>query len=212
MIKANTTTEKLPVKRRSRNSLSTDEILEASLAIIKNEGIENLSMRRIASELNCSVASPYSHFKNQQEIIAELIAIGEKRLTEDLRMARTRHIQPIDQLTAIAHTYWDFATANRELHKLMFNALGSNEQRKIFTYTPTSYRVFLDTLRRGVKTGEIAYSKQKYHAIARTMWAWIYGVIVLELTDTFKLKNAGYDPINEGIYFFRKLLQQDEAN
>lgn len=204
------TLEKIQIKRRSRNSLNPAEILDASLTIIKNEGIESLSMRRIAKQLNCSVASPYAHFKNQQEIIQQLISLGEKKLTEDLRKAKAGENDVLNQLSAIAHTYWNFASENKELHKLMLNAIGGNEKEKIFTYTPTSYRVFLDTLRRGVKSGEIRFSRSKYHAIARTMWAWIYGLIVLELTVADNLQRSNVDPVEEGIYFFKKLLRQGD--
>jgi len=204
-------TKKLPVKRRSRNSLSPAEILEAALIVLKSEGIENLSMRRIASQLNCSVASPYAHFKNQQEIIQQLISIGERKLTEDLRSAKSRHTDVFNQLSAIAHTYWDFATANRELHKLMFNQL-KNKNSKLFTYTPASYRVFLDTLRRGFKSGQIPFSKRKYHAIARTMWAWIYGLIVLDLTDAFSFHDIDSDPVEDGIIFFQEFLKKGDES
>ena len=42
-------------------------------------------MRRIAHRLGCSVASPYTHFENQEEIIRYLILEGEKKLTKYLK-------------------------------------------------------------------------------------------------------------------------------
>ena len=203
-------TKTLNNKRRTRNSLSPSEILEAALHIIVTEGIENLSMRRIARELNCSVASPYAHFKNQQEIIESLITVGESKLTEDLKKARAKEDDIFMQLSAIAHTYWEFATANRELHKLMFNTLETNKHRKMFRSPPRSYRIFLDTLRTGIKTGKINLPKNEYHAIARTMWAWIYGLIVLELTGMLNVHHRDSNPIGEGVEYFQKLLKQSE--
>ncbi|MCB1158399.1 MAG: WHG domain-containing protein, partial [Leptospiraceae bacterium] len=115
-----------------------------------------------------------------------------------------------EQLTAIAHTYWNFAVANRELHKLMFNTLGPSTG-KVFRYYPKSYKLFLETLKHGTQTGKIKFSKAGYHAIARTMWAWIYGLLVLELTGLLQRRNKNSDPVEEGVYFFLKLLKQGEA-
>ena len=88
--------------RRVRNSLNRAEILSAALKIIQTDGVESLSMRSIAKHLNCSVASPYAHFKNQEEIIQALLYSGEQKLTADLNIARASTENPFGQITAIA--------------------------------------------------------------------------------------------------------------
>lgn len=192
--------------RRSRGSLSKAEILDAALGIIRDEGVDKLSMRRIAQELQCSVASPYAYFESQEAIIQVLIRKGEQHLTGMLRDS-SRNLAKDSvyvQLEGIARTYWRFATENRELHKLMINM---NIYRKTFQTIPTSYRVFLETLRRGINSGEIQYPRSRYRAIADTMWAWIYGLLVLEMNDL--LRNASEtDPIGEGIQLFQIMLQR----
>ncbi|WCL50573.1 TetR/AcrR family transcriptional regulator [Leptospira sp. GIMC2001] len=193
--------------RRSRGSLSRTEILSASMDIILEEGVEALSMRRIAKKIGCSVASPYTHFQNQEEIIRHLILIGEKQLTHDLREAQKNRGDVYQSLDAIAHAYWNFASDNRELHKLMFNAVGGKLYRQTFPSLPTSYRVFLETIRQGISSGEILYSRKDYPAIARTMWSWMYGLIVLEMNELLR-KRKDSDPIQEGIQLFTILLKR----
>lgn len=194
--------------RRERGSLNRDEILTAALGIIRAEGPEQLSMRRIARELRCSVASPYAHFENQEEIIRTLIARGERRLTDQLVQARDGSTDVYDQLTAIAHTYWDFAQENRELHRMMFHVSGGVGYRRIFPALPTSYRVFLETIRRGINTGAIPHPRSRYRAIARTMWGWMYGLIILEMADMLRAGPA--DPIAEGIELFQVMLRSGD--
>lgn len=75
-------------KRRSRNSLNRENIVQVAMEILQEKGIDGLSMRKIAEKLNCSVASPYSHFTSQEEIIQVLIAKGETELTQLLRNAQ----------------------------------------------------------------------------------------------------------------------------
>jgi AcrR family transcriptional regulator len=196
--------------RRLRGSLSRQEILDAAHAVIREQGVEALSMRRIAERLGCSVASPYAHFESQEEIIRELIYSGERQLTADLRAAQARSEDVYDQLSAIAHAYWDFASDNRQLHKLMFNTGGGRLYRQAFPSLPTSYRVFLETIRRGIVSGAIPYSRRSYPAIARTMWSWMYGLIVLEMNDLLRRRNE-IDPVAEGIALFQVLLRRGDA-
>ncbi|MBX7059043.1 MAG: TetR/AcrR family transcriptional regulator [Leptospirales bacterium] len=196
--------------RRTRGSLSRQEILEASLAILMEEQVEALSMRRIAERLKCSVASPYAHFTSREEIIRELIAAGERQLTAELRQAQVSSPDVYLQLNAIAHAYWSFSSRNRELHKLMFNSGGGKLYRQALPALPTSYRVFLETIRRGIQSGAIRFSRRSYPAIARTMWSWMYGLIVLEMNDLLRARKAS-DPVEEGIALFHILLRRGEA-
>lgn len=196
--------------RRARGSLSRDEIIEAATAIVNEHGVEAMSMRRVAERLGCSVASPYAHFENQEEIMRILVMNGEKRLTSDLRTAQASSTDVYKQLDAIAHGYWNFASKNRELHRLMFSASGGKLYRRSFPTLPTSYRVFLETIRRGISSGAIPYSRKTYPAIARTMWSWMYGLIVLDLNGMIR-HPQGADPVNEGIVLFTKLLKSGES-
>ena len=198
---------KLP--RRARGSLSRDEIVRAAHDIMSIEGVEALSMRRVAEKLGCSVASPYAHFENQEEIMRELIMNGEKILTNDLKAAQLSASDVFAQLDAIAHAYWNFANEHRQLHRLMFSAAGGKLYRKSFPTLPTSYRVFLETIRRGISSGAIPYSRKSYPSIARTRWAWMSGLIVLELNDMVR-HPKGADPVKEGITFFTKMLKSGE--
>lgn len=49
--------------------ISRDKALAAALEIIDMEGIESLSIRRLAAELNVNGASLYHHFANKEDIL-----------------------------------------------------------------------------------------------------------------------------------------------
>ena len=191
--------------RRVRNSLNRAEILSAALKIIQTDGVESLCMRSIAKHLNCSVASPYAHFKNQEEIIQALLYSGEQKLTADLNIARASTENPFGQITAIAHTYWQFSVENQGLHKLMFSA-GGGLHKKLFA-APSSYRVFLKTVRDGLKKESSEMPRPRYNSIARTMWAWMYGLLVLQMTEILNREKLKQDPIEEGMLVFKTLFR-----
>ena len=196
-------------QRRARGSLSREEIIQAADDIMTHEGVEALSMRRVAEKLGCSVASPYAHFENQEEIMRELILQGEQKLIAVLRVAQDSSRDVYKQLDAIAHAYWRFAREHRQLHRLMFSGAGGRLYRNSFSTMPRSYRIFLETVRGGVVSGEIPYPRESYPSIARTMWAWMYGIIVLDLNEMMKIPKDT-DPVAEGIVFFTKMMKSGE--
>jgi AcrR family transcriptional regulator len=61
--------------------ISKRKTLEAALNIIDNEGLDSLSVRRLALELNVNAASLYHHFHNKEEILvgAAELALDEVR-------------------------------------------------------------------------------------------------------------------------------------
>jgi AcrR family transcriptional regulator len=68
----------------SRQPLSQDLIVEVALRILDREGLDGLSMRRIADELDTGAASLYAHVSNKDElleIMADQVA-GEVELPE----------------------------------------------------------------------------------------------------------------------------------
>ncbi len=195
-------------KRRTRNSLTREEILNAAEAIVNTEGVANLSTRRIADRLGCSVASPYAHFENYEEIVKCLIIRGEDILIRMLKSSLTLTNDSYEQIGGIAKAYWKFAQEHKELHKLMFNTgpVGTIH-RKALNVAPRSYRIFLATLKKGFDNGQFHIERKNYPAFARTMWAWIYGLMVLDLTGVLQTKHSDNNPLDEGIALFSDMLR-----
>ncbi|GAA1398153.1 TetR/AcrR family transcriptional regulator [Catellatospora coxensis] len=67
-----------------RKPLSRDAIVDAALSLLDREGLDAVSMRRVAEELNTGAASLYAHVANKDELL-ELAydrVLGEIRLPE----------------------------------------------------------------------------------------------------------------------------------
>jgi len=63
---------------------SRREVLEVALRIIDAEGLEALSVRRLALEFNVNAASFYYHFRNKEEIVTGAAELA----LEDVRVPR----------------------------------------------------------------------------------------------------------------------------
>ena len=62
------------VTRRPRGTLTADEVLDAAGALIDDDGVEALSMRRLADRLGVNPMTLYSRFANRDELVAAVVA------------------------------------------------------------------------------------------------------------------------------------------
>jgi AcrR family transcriptional regulator len=95
-------------------------ILDASLQIVKEEGWNALSMRKIADVIEYTAPIIYEYFSNKEAILLELTRKGFLILAKDLREAKESHRLPAKQLEAMWFAYWNFAFAEKELYQVMF--------------------------------------------------------------------------------------------
>lgn len=70
-----------------KNKFTREQIIEAAFDIAKTEGIESITMRKIAEKLGSSVAPIYVNFSNMNELmealIEKIIAISQQLLIEE---------------------------------------------------------------------------------------------------------------------------------
>src|SRR5205823_14218947 len=73
--------KKQPAKpaRRSRGSLSEEEIVSGAIALVKRDGLEGLSMPNLARHLGAGVMSLYWYFHSKDELLA---AMAERTMRE----------------------------------------------------------------------------------------------------------------------------------
>ena len=60
-------------KRNERGALSADAILRAALAVVDSEGLDGLTVRKMASRLDVSPMAVYRYFRNKAEIVDNLV-------------------------------------------------------------------------------------------------------------------------------------------
>jgi TetR/AcrR family tetracycline transcriptional repressor len=68
----------------TRDPLSRERIAGAALAIVDAEGLDALTMRRLAAELRAAPMAAYAHFADKGELLAEVVdaVMGEVDLPE----------------------------------------------------------------------------------------------------------------------------------
>ena len=95
-------------------------ILDASLDIVKEEGWQSLSMRKIADKIEYTAPIIYEYFANKEAILMELTRKGFLILARDMKAAKEKHRLPAKQIEAMWLAYWNFAFTEKELYQVMF--------------------------------------------------------------------------------------------
>ena len=107
-------------ERRERNRLNMHkDILHAALSIVKKEGHQSLSLRRLADNIEFSPTAVYLYFKNKEALLTDLTRLGYQQLNLSIDRDCKNIIDPKDRLKAILTTYWNFANHEKELYHLM---------------------------------------------------------------------------------------------
>src|SRR3954468_12141840 len=94
-------------QRPAKAPLSRDQIVQAALRIVKVEGIDGVSMRRIAAEFDTGPSSLYAHVTNKDELLQLMFeeicglvegpALDPPRWKEQIKeLARAGHQAMID--------------------------------------------------------------------------------------------------------------------
>jgi AcrR family transcriptional regulator len=104
-------------------------LIETGAEILSKEGVNGLSLRKVASRAGVSHAAPYAHFPDKQTLIAAISTEGYRMLYERLDAAVQRYRDdPLRQLVEAAWAYVQFALADPAHFKVTFSGVVEKEK------------------------------------------------------------------------------------
>lgn len=101
-----------------REPLSRASVLESARRILVDEGLDAVSLRRVASALGVTAPALYAYVKDKQDLLRGIVEIELDGLKE--RFGAVRDPDPWDRLRSMAHTYVEFARDNPSVFRTMF--------------------------------------------------------------------------------------------
>lgn len=96
-------------------------LLRVASEMIKEHGIEALSLRKLAAQVGVSRTAPYHHFKDKNALLCGIAENGFEKLNRiNQHGFEETHLSPHERFSRFIHNYIRFASNNAELYELMF--------------------------------------------------------------------------------------------
>lgn len=169
-------------KRQKRHLLNKQNILQAAREIIRERGVNGLSMRELADRVDYSHSGLYEYFSGKDEIIAVLCGESWERLTSQLNHTSPT-LTPSEQLLKAAVAYLEFAHQHPDEYLLMFATRQTEGQSfEAITSHPT-FNALMIIVQTGVESGEFKLeSDDAIIKVAYRLWVLVHGMAMLLIT------------------------------
>ena len=116
-------------RRRSRNEMMT-AILDASRAIMREEGAAALNLNEVARRVGLRTPSLYAYFRSKATLYDALFLLGIELYSDRIRRAMSEPLPLWERLRVAFETYMTFAQECPELYQLVF-------ERPVPGFTPS---------------------------------------------------------------------------
>lgn len=174
-------------------------LLREADTLLRQDGVDGLSLRKLAERVGVSRMAPYHHFRDKNALLSALAARGFSELGELVEQARLEPGADIEQgLREFVHAYLAFATSHPEQYELMFgrtlwkSGQPSDELKQIAF---TSFRRYAERVAALLSDTSLPEGSQPLR-LAQASWATLHGLCRL-LIDGIYVDRADMEAVSE---------------
>lgn len=171
----------MAVKKYHHGDLK-NALIQAGIAILAEEGVGGLSLRKAARKAGVSHSAPYAHFADKQNLIAAIASDGHKRIFERFEKIQQRHSEaPLLQLTAGAWAYVDFGLTTPDHYKITFSGTIQDEHShsEFMEYSQRNMKILRTTVERCRNTKLLTMNEIDPELQAVSIWGMLHGLVLL---------------------------------
>ncbi|MBR0599809.1 TetR/AcrR family transcriptional regulator [Sinanaerobacter chloroacetimidivorans] len=181
-----------------------NELIEAGIQLINQDGAENFSLRKVAMKCKVSHAAPYKHFKNKEQLLSEMKNFVISKFMDNLEAVVPSH-ESSSILVDLGIAYIGFFIDNPQYFYFLFS-------QEVFDLKITvtdgglthsdfgPFELFRKTAEEYMTKVELNQSSFSRNII--TMWAAVHG-----LASIFATKHVEYS--GDRNVFIREILEQN---
>ncbi|HBX69030.1 MAG TPA: TetR family transcriptional regulator [Chloroflexi bacterium] len=155
-------------------------LIQAGIEILSQEGLQALSLRRVARRAGVSHSAPYAHFADKQALIAAISTEGFRQLYDQLAAAvQQSQGDPLQQLVQATRVYCDFALADSAHFKIMFSGVLEMEDDypDFVDISLKNFNLVIEIVENCQQAGILKPGPAEELAV--TVWGLVHGVVSL---------------------------------
>lgn len=159
----------------SRAGLSAEAIVTEALTVVRESGIEALSMRTLGARMGVTAPAFYAYFGSRDELLRACAQVCYDDLAN--RFATVRSASTIEMLRQSSLVYVQMSIDEPLLFQLMFlyspDSLGVDIGIE-HSGASAVFNAMVDNLRKAIAEGDLAAAEPLDYAMA--LWAAVHGV------------------------------------
>ena len=170
-------------RARERDEMRT-LILDAARELFAAEGVEAVTMRRIAERIEYSPTAIYFHFRDKESLLTELCDQDFRAFAQGFA-AMAEIADPVERLRASGHSYVEFGLQNPSHYRLMFmtpKAVALQES-SIRQGDPAqdAYAFLRGIVAEIIAAGRMREEYSDADLASQVIWGGVHGVVSLEI-------------------------------
>jgi AcrR family transcriptional regulator len=145
---------------------------------VREQGVQDLSLRELAREVGVSHGAPRRHFPDRQALLDALAEAGFARLGAELSSAMEGAGEDFQaRLRATAAAYISFATSDAALLELMFAGKHREQSGALHAASDRAFSVMLELIQQGQAEGVLERGEPE--RVGLVLFATIQGIAAL---------------------------------
>jgi AcrR family transcriptional regulator len=172
-----------PKERREREREEVRSlILDAARELFASEGVEAVTMRRIADKIEYSPTAIYFHFKDKEALLAELCEHDFREFAH--RFTEAAQIpDPLDRLRAAGRAYVEFGLTHQSHYRVMFMTPRAATKHELERGNPEedAYAFLKITVGQAIQEGRFHPELTDADLVAQVIWSGVHGIVALEI-------------------------------
>ncbi|MDO9707742.1 TetR/AcrR family transcriptional regulator [Paracraurococcus lichenis] len=166
----------LAARRGYHHGNLREALLEATRQLVAERGPQGFTLTEAARRAGVSPSAPYRHFKDREEVLAELCRRGFTLFGERLRATAAGAASPAEALRRMGPAYLAFAREEPGYYAAMFTFQPTQSGEEC---EPTAKDGPFDTLASALD-GLLPQDGRDRRLVALQVWALSHGVAMLE--------------------------------
>ena len=181
-----------------------EALVNAALEILADDGVEGVSLRKVAQKAGVSATALYTHFKDKRELLAIMAAQGfdglsssmQEQSNESDKDTKEKADKTHNNLLSLARGYVFFAIKNPYLFQLMFGKqfINLSEFPALAEASASSYAIMTSAVAEQVKS-KGGHTNAKIGAAAA--WSMMHGLSTLINDGKISAETSGVGSIDE---------------
>ncbi|MGE0785238.1 MAG: TetR/AcrR family transcriptional regulator [Sandaracinaceae bacterium] len=171
-------------------------LIEASLALIEEGGVQALSLRQAAKRAGVSAAAPYHHFPNRGALLAAIATDGFRLLGAEMNDAVRDAAIGAPRLTACGGAYVRFARKHPAHFRVMFRPELADPEAfpELHAASEPVFQTLVTNIAAGQANGFVPQGP--LHAYVLLAWSVTHGLSALIVDGPL---GAGFDKVDYSV-------------